>query len=172
VTELAAGELRLARLLTATALVTPVRLALGVVVLVLARVVGADAGSAGLAFVTAALFTAFIALNDPRRRFYRRPAEPRSVPSAATFETRRRLVVAALFPSTVGVCILAAIALGAGEGTLAALLGGVVAGLGLASLVSAFDLALRERADGLELYVDRTTHERYHRARSHDDAGL
>jgi hypothetical protein len=157
---------------TATALVTPVRLALGLVVLGLARVVGADAGSAGLAFVAAALFTAFIALNDPRRRFYRRPAEPRSVPSAATFEPRGRLVVAALFPSTAGVCILAGIALGAGEGTLAALLGGVVAGLGLASLVSAFDLALRERTDGRELYVDRTTHERYYRARADDNKTL
>jgi hypothetical protein len=136
-------------------LVAPIRLALGVVWLAAARLAGAGGAQAVLAFVVGALGIVLAAFVDPRARLAQGPLEPLEAPPDAVVAPRWRQALAATIPSTVGVSILAAIAL-APQPTLAALLGGVSAGLGLAALIAAPSL---DRA----LYVDPRSRVVYHR---------
>lgn len=119
-----------------TVLVIPVRLGLGLVWLVAARLTGAGGGPALLAFALGAFGLTFAALNDPRGRLLHGALEPLDAPPGAVVDPRWRQALAAMFPSTVGVSLLAAIAL-IPQPILAALLGGgASAGLGFAALVS------------------------------------
>ncbi len=146
---------RIGRVVTAALLVTPLRIALGCAALVAARVAGAGSTPAALAFGTLAGGTLFVIVNDPRRRFWRsRRGDPIPVPLGARFISRSELVRFAVFPSTVGVTALAAVAVAIGRDTLAAGFGGVLAGMGLASLAVAVELALRERQDDCEYYAE------------------
>ena len=111
-------------------LVTPVRILLGAVWLVAARVAGAPPTGAVLAFGGGAFLIVFSLFNDPRARFLRR-GDPRPAPLDAVVAGRVRQAFGATIPSTVGVSILAAIAL-LPQPTLTALLGGISAGLGVA----------------------------------------
>ena len=120
---------------TRTLLVIPIRLGLGVLWLIGARLAGAGGGPALLAFGLGALGIAFVIFNDPRSRFAHGEVEPLELPAGALEAPKWRQALAASLPSTVGVSILAAIAL-ATRPTLAALLGGVCAGLGLAAVIS------------------------------------
>ena len=104
-----------------------IRIALGAVGLVAARLAGAGGGAAFTAFAVGALGLLVAAIADPRRPFFR-SAIGEALP-------RPRSVLAALFPSTVGVSVLTAVAL-AFEPTLAALLAGVLAGLGIVALTA------------------------------------
>jgi hypothetical protein len=139
-----------------TLLVIPARLVLGVVWLVAARLAGADRGPALLAFAVGMLALVFAAFNDPRARFASGEVEPIPLPEEATVAPRWRQLLDAMLPSTVGVSVLAAIAL-APEPTLSALLGGVCAGLGVAALV------MLPRVDR-RLFVDPRTRVTYRRA--------
>ena len=116
-------------------LVIPIRFALGLVTLLAAVLAGAASRSALLAFVLGLLGITFTIFNDPRARFLRRDVEPLPLPADAVVASRRRQALAATLPSTLGVTGLAAIAL-VPQPVLAALLGGVCAGLGLAALLS------------------------------------
>jgi hypothetical protein len=118
-----------------TLLVIPVRLGLGVVWLVAARIAGASSGPALVAFALGAAGLTFLAFNDPRARFARGEVEPLPLPSDAAVAPRWQQAVAAMLPSTVGISILAAVAL-VFDATLTALLGGVCAGLGVAALLT------------------------------------
>jgi hypothetical protein len=120
---------------TRTLLVIPIRILLGVVWLVGARLAGSRGGPALLAFGIGALGIAFLIFNDPRSRFVQGEVEPLDLPEDARVAPRWRQAIGAMLPSTVGVSILAGIAV-ATRPTLAALLGGVSAGLGLAALLS------------------------------------
>ena len=120
---------------TRTLLVIPIRLLLGVVWLVGARLAGSGNGPALLAFALGALGIAFLIFNDPRSRFVQGEVEPLDLPADAHVAPRWRQALGAMLPSTVGVSVLAAVAV-ATRPTLAALLGGVSAGLGLAALLS------------------------------------
>ncbi|MGZ4292031.1 MAG: hypothetical protein ACXVQQ_05500 [Gaiellaceae bacterium] len=111
-------------------LVTPVRIALGVVWLVAARIAGAPPTGAVLAFGGGAFVIVFTLFNDPRARFLR-SGDPKPAPRDALVAGPVRQALAATIPSTVGVSVLAAIAL-VPQPTLAALLGGISAGLGVA----------------------------------------
>ena len=62
-------------------------------------------------------------------------------------------------PSTVGVAVLAAISL-AFQPILAAVLAGILAGLGIVGLVSCVEVALWERQAGAQLYADIAVHTR------------
>ena len=115
--------------------VIPIRVGLGVVWFVAARLMGLATAPALLAFAVGVLGITFAALNDPRARFQGDEDDPLPAPLDAVVAPRWRQAVAATMPSTVGVSILAAIAL-VPQPTLAALLGGVSAGLGLAALIS------------------------------------
>jgi hypothetical protein len=109
--------------------VTPIRIVLGVVWLVAARLADAPATGALLAFAGGAFATVFSLYNDPRSRFLHRPA-PQAAPPDARVAAPVRQALAATLPSTTGVSVLAAVAL-AFEPVLAAFLGGISAGLGL-----------------------------------------
>jgi hypothetical protein len=116
-------------------LVIPIRFGLGLVTLAAAVVAGAAWGPALLAFVLGLLGIAFAIFNDPRSRFTQQQVEPLPLPPQAVVAPRSRQALAAMLPSTLGVTALAAIAV-VPRPVLAALLGGVCAGLGLAALLS------------------------------------
>ena len=127
--------MRLHSLRERTLLIAPVRIVLGVVWLVVARLAGAAPGPALIAFVIGTFVTAFFAYADPRARLLRGGGEPAPAPPGATLAPRWRQLLAASLPSTVGVSVLAAISL-APSPTLTALLGGVSTGLGVAAAIS------------------------------------
>jgi hypothetical protein len=116
-------------------LVAPIRLGLGVIWLAAARIAGAESTPALLAFGTGLAGFLFLAFNDPRAAFLTR-AEPKPVPADATVAGPTLQALNAMLPSTVGVSVLAAIAV-VPYPTLAALLGGVSAGLGAGGLAVA-----------------------------------
>ena len=138
-----------------TLLVIPIRIVLGLALLAAARGAGAQSGPALLAFAIGLLGIVFVIFNDPRSRLARGPVEPLEVPAGATVAPRWRQALGASVPSTIGVAILALVALGP-QPTLAALLAGVEAGLGVAALLSL------GRVDA-SLYVDPKSHAVYRR---------
>ena len=115
-------------------LVAPIRLGLGVVWLAAARLAGAESTPALLAFGTGLVGFVFLAFNDPRTAFLTR-ADPKPAPAGAAIAGPLRQALAATLPSTVGVSVLAAITV-APYPVLAALLGGVSAGLGVGGLAA------------------------------------
>jgi len=127
-------------------LIAPLRLVLSIVFLVAARAAGGAAGATLLAFAAGAFAMAFLVPNDPRARFRGAPSEPTDLPADASVAPAWLHALHAALPSTVGVSILAAVTL-AFQPTLAALLAGILAGLGLAAAFRAYAI------DG-SLYVD------------------
>jgi hypothetical protein len=119
--------------------VAPLRLLLGIGWLFAARAAGASGAGAVLAFGSGAFFTVFLSFNDPRSRFLRRlvGGEPKPLPADATIASPVRQALTALLPSTAGLSVLAAIAV-VPKPVLAALLGGISAGLGVAGLMHAY----------------------------------
>lgn len=118
-----------------TLLVIPIRVVLGLALLGAARLAGARNGPALLAFAIGVLGIVFVIFNDPRSRLAHGPVEPLPFPAGATIASRSRQALAAMVPSTIGVAALALVAL-VPQPTLAALLAGVEAGLGVAALIA------------------------------------
>jgi hypothetical protein len=127
-------------------LVAPLRLVLGGVWLGAARAAGGSSTATLLAFAAGAFGMAVFISNDPRARFRTSGGEPDRLPPEAIVAPAWRHAVHACFPSTVGVAVLAAATLAFNQ-TLTALLGGVLAGLGVAALLAAYSISPR-------LYVD------------------
>ena len=152
-------QLRLQSLRDRLVLVTPVRLALGVVWVVAAWLAGAPGHVALLAGTVGCFGTAAALAGDPRTRIARR-REPVDAPPGARTDSLLRQTVTAMLPSTAVVSVLAAASL-VPQPTLTALLGGASAGMALAGLASLPDLHARERAAGGRLYVDRRGRELY-----------
>jgi len=125
--------------------VAPIRVALGAVWLVAARLAGSPATGALLAFAGGAFAIVFTLFNDPRSRFLSR-GEAKEAPGDVVVASRVRQALHATLPSTAGVSVLAAVSL-AFQPTLSALLGGISAGLGIAGALYAL------RADPA-LYVE------------------
>ena len=138
---------------TRLGVITPVRLALGIALLVAALVAGARSRPAVVAFALGAGLVAFAALADRRALLLRGDVVPESLPDDAVHEPAWRVLAAAAYPSTLGVSVLSVIALIVGRDVLGALLGGVVAGLGLASGVGLAALVILEREHGARLLV-------------------
>lgn len=130
-------------------LVIPIRLGLGVLWLVAGALAGAGAGHAALAFAIGAVGGTVAVLADPRSRLVHGPVDPLPYPVGATLDSPLRHAWSAMLPSTVGVSILAAVAVGP-RPVLAALLGGISAGLGIATVLS-----LPAIFSGGERFVDR-----------------
>ncbi len=95
------------------------------------------AGPAYILFAVGVFAMVFLVSNDPRARFRGAPKAPTPLPANAVVAPAWLHVAHAAFPSTIGVSILAAIALG-GQADLAALLAGVLAGLGVVALLAAY----------------------------------
>jgi hypothetical protein len=147
-----AEELRLAPALAGQLLVAPVRLGLGLLGLLGALLRGLDGGPALIAFALGALGFAVVLLSG--ERYFLQVEEPDPAPAGATIQSWRETVRSAVWPSTVGVTGLLVVALAANP-TLAALLAGVLAGMGLAALLTAGQTAASERALGGRMLVDR-----------------
>ncbi len=130
--------------------VTPLRFALAAGALSAALPAGAPNGSARVSFVLGAFGGAGFVLADPRRRMRERNV-PRPAPPEFDLEEPWRSALRALYPSTLGLSFLAAIAL-AFDPVLSAVLAGVIAGLGVAGLLAALEVALQERRLGGRLY--------------------
>lgn len=143
------------RLSTAQLVLAPIRLALGLALLPAASAAGASGGAAAAAFAAGAFGLAFAALADPRRRFLGVDAEPEPLPAGAVAETRLQLARTRIFPSTVGVAALTLVASGVGQGVLAALLAGGLAGMAAAAAIAGGTLLARERGRRTALLADR-----------------
>ena len=96
-----------------------------------------------------AFASAFLVTNDPFARFRKAPDKVAELPVGSSVAPAWRHVVHAALPSTVGVSVLAAIAL-LFQPALTALLAGLLAGMGVASLVAVYGM------DG-RLYLDPRT---------------
>ncbi len=115
--------------------VIPIRLALGLLLLLAAGLAGAPRPGSLLAFVSGMVGITFLLFNDPRTRFLPARAEPVALPADAEVAPVWRQALAATLPSTAGLTVLALITL-APQPTLTALLAGVCAGLGVAAALS------------------------------------
>jgi hypothetical protein len=136
-----------ARLLALTA----VRLALGLIGLAAAQAAGAEASAAGAAFAFGAGVSAAVLISD-RRGLLRGQTDPAPAPAGAARASLLRAVAAGLFPSTVGVAALAAVALAA-NAVLAALLAGVLAGMALAGVAGLIGVVAWQQRAGAVLYA-------------------
>lgn len=141
----------LAAIGTRALLVTPVRLLGGFGLLLAARAAGAEPDVAGGAFLLGALGLVVAAFLDPRSRFLGSGGNAKPAPPDARFASPFQLVRQALVPSSVGVALLTLVALPF-ETTLAALLAGVLTGLGAAAALSGFRVLQWERAHDLRLF--------------------
>jgi hypothetical protein len=115
--------------------VIPIRLALGLLLLLAARFAGAPRTGALLAFVSGLIAITFLLFNDPRARFRPTGAEPAELPPNTRVAPLWHQALAATLPSTVGLTVLALVTL-IPQPTLTALLAGVCAGLGVAAALS------------------------------------
>ena len=147
------GSVRVASARQRLVLITALRLGLGGVFLALALAGDTRARSVIVAFLVGAAFLAFAALADRRGLLIGRPGQPQPLASDAVRDPGWRVVLEAAYPSTLGVSVLATIGLVAGNEVLGALLGGAVAGLGIASGVGLVPLIAWEREQGVRLYV-------------------
>ena len=128
------------------------RLALGAAGYAASVAAGAEPRPAAAALAFGTGVTAVALISDRRWLLFRRPdVEP--LPAGATRSGLLRGIASGLLPSTVGVAMLLAIALFF-EPLLAAVLAGVLAGMGLVALMSLVDLLLRERDESTRLYAD------------------
>jgi hypothetical protein len=152
VRELDEPEPRLVRVTAQLLVLLPIRLALALAGLGGSMVVGEPAPAA-LAFSLGALGAAIALGADPR---YSRDllGDVPPLPPNPRFASLREMAAAGVVPSTVGVALLTAIALFF-DGTLAAVLAGVLAGMAVAGFASWVNLAAIERGLGCRLYLER-----------------
>jgi hypothetical protein len=151
-----ASPLRLQSLPRRALVIAPIRLVLAATGLAAAVVAGSRQAAALLAFGGATIATLLLVIADPRARFFQIPDVPTEAPADASDDGIARLALGAAFPSTAGVAALLAITLVA-EPTLAAVMAGILAGLGLAAAFGALELRALERRLALRLYVERGT---------------
>jgi hypothetical protein len=130
--------------------VTPLRFGLAAAVLLAAIAAGATGQSARVAFVFGLVGGAGLVLGDPRRRMLRREVVLPPAPDEFDLEEPWWSSLRQLFPSSLGLTVLGAVAL-AFNPVLSAVLAGVTAGLGVAGLIAAVQVWLEERRLGGQL---------------------
>ena len=140
-------RLRLVRVLWGLLGVTPLRFVLAAGALLAAIAGGAEGDPARVAFVLGLVGGAGLVLGDPRRRMLRREIVLRPAPDEFDLEEPWRSSLRALYPSSLGLTVLSLVAL-AWDPVLSAVLAGVIAGLGVAGLIAAVEVALQERRLG------------------------
>jgi hypothetical protein len=131
-----------------------VRIALGVAVIGGSVARGLGGGPAVLAAAGGALVLALIALGQRSRAGTAGFTDAVPVPAGAQFDPAWAGVLLACIPSTVGVTVMAAVAL-VFSAALAALLGGVLLALGGLAVVFWTQLAARERRERARYWVER-----------------
>ena len=119
---------------------------------------GAAADVAGVGFALGAGISSLALVTDRRWLLLRAPgAEP--LPDCAHRAPLARAVASGMLPSTVGVAALAAAA-AAFEPILAAVLAGILGGMGVVSLASWLEVTLWERQERVGIYADADVHTR------------
>jgi hypothetical protein len=104
-------------------------------------------------FGFAAGLTLFLLLASRRRRlFWQQVADAVPLDPAAPVAGWAQTVATAAYPSTIGLTILTAIALPI-DGTLAAFLAGILAGLAVGALVMGVEIVIWERQRDLRLFL-------------------
>ncbi len=150
--------LRLTPLVASSMLVAAVRVALGGLAALAALARGLELRPTLLALALGALGFAVVLLSA--ERYFVRDPDVADAPAGVEVETRLETLRAAVWPSTVGVTALAIIGVVANP-ALAALLGGVLAGMGAAALLSGAQAVARERRERGRLLVDRRAQRLY-----------
>jgi len=136
-------------------LIAGLRLAIAVAALALARLRGLDPGpTAGLFALGCGLLLVALPASVTRRPGRRRFAEAQPLPPGAEPLPHRRALALAMYPSTIGLSAVIAVSLVLSP-ELAAVLAGILAGIGLAALYSAGQLMLWERELGGRLLIER-----------------
>jgi hypothetical protein len=131
--------------------IAPLRVLLGFVFLGASRLAGIDAAPSARLFGLGAFLFALAMLTTRRRRlFWVRAAEATPIDAAAPVGDWAWTIARSTFPSTLATCALAAVAIPLNP-ALTALLGGVLAGMGIVSGVFAVELLLWERARNVRL---------------------
>ena len=121
-------------------------------------VAGADGRAAGVGLALGAGICGLALVTDRRWLLLGKPtAEP--LPEDVRRASLARAVADGMLPSTVGVAVLAAASL-VFEPILSAVLAGVLAGMGIVSLVSCVEVALWERRTDTHLFADADVHTR------------
>jgi hypothetical protein len=135
-------------------LIAAVRLVLATAGLAVSVAAGTDAGAAAALFVAGAVILLVAVLGGRRRRLvWLRLDEAEPLARPGSLESRRRSVLRAAYPSTIGLTVLIAIAAWPQPG-LAALLAGILAGLGAGTLEFAAQLSAWERRRGIRVLAE------------------
>jgi hypothetical protein len=136
-------------------LIGPTRLILAVGGLAVSRARGVESdAAAGLFGVGAGLLLFAVLTGARRRRAWVRIEHAEPAAADVRVESLRRSLAAATYPSTIGLTALIGVALWR-DARLAALLAGILAGLGVAALAFAAELAAWERRRGGQVLVER-----------------
>jgi hypothetical protein len=135
-----------------------IRLGLAALWFVGSMLAGADGRAAAVGLALGAAICGLALVTDRRWLLLGQPsAEP--LPDDVRPAPLARAVLDGMLPSTVGVAVLAAASLFF-EPILAAVLAGILAGMGVVSLVSCIEVALWERRTGSQLLADADVHTR------------
>lgn len=135
-----------------------IRLGLAAVALAGSIAAGADVAAAGVGLALGAGICGLALVTDRRWLLLGKPtADP--LPEDARRASLARAVVDGMLPSTVGVAVLAAASL-VFEPILGAVLAGILAGMGIVSLVSCVEVVLWERRTDTHLFADADVHTR------------
>jgi hypothetical protein len=135
-----------------------VRLGLSAAGFVGAIAAGADGAAAGVALALGAGICGLALVTDRRWLLLGQPtAEP--LPDGAGRAPLTRAVASGMLPSTAGVAVLTAAAL-VFQPILAAVLAGILAGMGIVGLVSAMEVVTWERQHHARLLADFDVHTR------------
>jgi hypothetical protein len=145
-------------------LIAAVRLGLAAAGLAAAVALGLGRGPAAALFAcgVAILFLAVYG-GDRRRRSALRFAEPEPAPAGARIEGRGHALARAAYPSTIGLTVLIALAVWPQPG-LAALLAGILGGLGGVSVAGALRLGAWERERQARILIEAGRAERIYEA--------
>jgi hypothetical protein len=120
-------------------LIAPLRLVLSILWVVAARADGARSDATLVAFIAGAFASAFLIANDPFIRFRKATGKAPELPTEAIVAPAWLHVLHAAIPSTIGVSVLAAITL-LFQPALTALLAGLLAGMGVVSLIAVYGI--------------------------------
>lgn len=142
---------RVVRLSLRARVLAPIRGGLSALAVVAAVLDGARPETALLGWTVGAFLVSIVLAGDPRGR---RTTAPEPLPGEAVPESWAQIARTDVLPSTVGVALLASVAL-VFDPVLAGVLAGILGGMALMTMVSGVQVAVAERRLGGVLFVGR-----------------
>lgn len=152
-----AGRPRVVRLAYRAGVLAAIRGGLSAVGGVASALVGAEAETALLGWAVGATLVSIVLAGDRRGRL---DMAPQLLPAQAIRESWVEIARTDVFPSTVGVAVLALVGLSF-DAVLAGIMAGILGGMALMTIVSGVQVALAERRLGGTLYVERVSRRLY-----------